>query len=122
MERITDEIKKLSETETAWAIRNHGYYHSLHEGYGVLVEEMDETNSEAGELWISIQNFWESIKQDDPESAIEYAEEARELAIRAAAEMVQVSAVLQKIIESEGEDGKVYWIKSRETRERLNRE
>lgn len=111
MNRITDEIKRLADEELAWAIKNYGYFHSLHEGNGKLMEELDEAKSEIEIAEILMDDLWDRVKCGDDERAVDYAKDIAKRAILASAELVQVSAVAQKIVESESEDGKKYWKK-----------
>ena len=109
MNRITDETKRLADEELAWAVKKHGYFHSLHEGFGVLKEEESEALDEVDYMRHRIYRFWEGVTRDDTEEALKQAKHIAWIALLASAELIQVSAVAQKIIESEGEDGKRYW-------------
>lgn len=66
-------FQHLVTEELSRARRKHGAVNSLHEGYAVLLEEVDE--------------FWDLVKQQSPNKE------------HLLAELVQISAMAQKIAE-----------------------
>lgn len=95
-------VNNAINSETAQAMKNYGEtYNSLHEGYAVLKEEVEE----AGEAWESAERklniLWEFIRtpevfmSDKPTEIIfDLKSEAEKIALEA----VQVAAVCNKIL------------------------
>ena len=73
-------------------------YNSLHEGYAVLKEEIEEAKQELEYLEDHFTSFWNSIKIDDKASALADVRTVAFDAIRMAEEAVQVAAVVRKIL------------------------
>lgn len=72
-------------------------YHSLHEGYAVLLEEVEEASEDMTRIKYSLEDFWKWIKQDtkiNPKDIDIVIEEYLEYCI---SELSQVGAVLMKI-------------------------
>lgn len=70
-------------------------YHSLHEGYAVLLEEVEEAQNEVDKIKHNLDILWEKIKnQDDIYGFIRFIDCETFNAIQ---ELAQVGAVLQKI-------------------------
>jgi predicted RNase H-like nuclease (RuvC/YqgF family) len=95
-EKIVDE---LIDEEYQNAIKKYGYdYNSLHEGYAILKEEIEEVDIEIEDLKRWLDDFWISIKNDryynDTEHCVEELEVCVENAIK---ELAQVGAVLRKM-------------------------
>ena len=97
---FSEQLKKLIagaiETETDQAMKNWGEkYSSLHEGYAVLKEEVDEARDEQIMIKNNLYRLWEGIKHGkaDPEKVNAIREHAELLAFEA----VQVAAVCNKI-------------------------
>lgn len=109
MKKIIETVKAQTEQEMAWAIKEHGYFHSPHEGYSVMKEESAEAASEIEIIALIGDELWQAVMSDNSEGVICNAKEIAQRAILASAELIQVGAVAMKIAESEGEDGKRYW-------------
>lgn len=71
-------------------------YNSLHEGYAVLKEEVEETDEEMQIVNLRLQWFWDSIRRNEPSK--KSIEVLREHAEKLALEAVQVAAVCNKIL------------------------
>lgn len=72
-------------------------YHSLHEGYAVLLEEVEEARIEFECFNYHFPHLWDGIKQNDKNSL---ERELKDLTIYSNClikELAQVGAVLQKI-------------------------
>ena len=95
--RITlENVRRARKKETDLAIEENGhYFNSLHEGYAVMLEELDEANSEVGNLINQVELIWYDIKTND--LTIERLEEGIELADKAAAELIQTGAMLKRL-------------------------
>jgi len=53
LDMILEKIDTIVNDEVKFAIQKFGHFHSLHEGYAVLLEEVEE--------------FWDSIKANNPD-------------------------------------------------------
>lgn len=93
---LPEEIKNLVNKELTSAIKKWGLNHSYHEGYAVLLEEIDEAKDEIEIIEMLREDLWEYTKRENPENAITRAEDIAERAIEAASELVQVSAMARK--------------------------
>lgn len=72
-------------------------YHSLHEAYAVLFEEVEEAGEDMTRIKYSLEDFWKWIKQDtkiNPKDIDIVIEEYLKYCI---SELAQVGAVLRKI-------------------------
>ena len=98
---LVERVEKLANDELKRANKEHPLFHSLHEGYAVLLEEFDEAETsylhERNEKSI----VWEKIKDDLKCDAVEHTRTMKRHFKEAAAEMIQCIAMCQKIIESE---------------------
>lgn len=99
-EELTERVKALSKEEMERAKKAFPMYHSRHEGLGVLLEELWESGKEIEAMNKGTDKLRITVFSDSSniESVLTEIEDA---AIRAAAELIQVSAVCQKMIESE---------------------
>ncbi len=77
-------------------------YHSLHEGYAVLLEEVEEVRDEYNSLLSNYHYLWENIKDDDKDIFSTIAKMQNDV-IRQMKELAQVGAVLMKIQNTLGE-------------------
>lgn len=72
-------------------------YNSLHEGYAVLLEEVEEVEREMSFLKRWLENCWESIKSENKYYQNECIEQLEICNTNAMKELAQVGAVLMKI-------------------------
>ena len=88
----------LIQAEYLNAVVNFGEkFNSLHEGYAVLLEEVEEANEDMTRIKYSLEDFWKWIKQDTkiyPKDIDIVIEEYLKYCI---SELAQVGAVLMKI-------------------------
>lgn len=73
-------------------------YHSLHEGYGVILEEVEEAEKELDYIKNHLSMFWDNVKTDDTELAQANARSVAYDAVQLAKEACQIAAVARKII------------------------
>lgn len=71
-------------------------YHSLHEGYAVLKEEVEEVKEQTKNLRL-IKFIWDEIKKDNKDLLYRLLELMEKGVICAIKELAQVGAVLMKI-------------------------
>lgn len=91
-------IRQLMHTERSWALKQHGHFHSMHEGYAVALEEFDETADEFRKLEEGIPELWEMVKDDaTPFTYLRKLDELRETTVQAIAELCQLGAMLEKM-------------------------
>jgi hypothetical protein len=91
-------VNELIQAEYKNACKKFGEkYNSLHEGYAVLLEEVEEASEDMTRIKYSLEDFWKWIKQDtkiNPKDIDIVIEEYLEYCI---SELAQVGAVLMKI-------------------------
>ena len=83
-------------------------YNSLHEGYAVLLEEVEEANNEFCALKSELEHLWYSIKKNDTEVTCFNLEVMESRVISSMKELAQVGAVLKKIQNTLGKDTNVF--------------
>lgn len=100
-EELTERVKALSKEEMERAKKAFPMYRSRHEGLGVLLEELWESGKEIEYMNKGTDKLRITIFSDS--SNIELVlTEIEDAAIRAASELIQVAAMCQKMIDSEG--------------------
>ena len=97
MNKVIDKLPALVQEELAAANAEHPAFHSLHEGYAVLLEEVEEAKNELLDVEIRVKGVWRSIRKDLPELAAGQAKAIEGNAIRLAAEAIQVAAMAEKL-------------------------
>ncbi len=99
---LTKRLAEIAEDELNLANKKFPMFHSRHEGWGVLTEELWEHTNEIEMLNDYAKKIQFSIYHDgDSEELKEFAKNAYSYAIRATAEMIQVAAMCRKLIYSE---------------------
>ena len=91
-------VNNLIQAEYKNACENWGEkYHSLHEGYAVLLEEVEEVKPEITQLLNSFDVFWLWVKRNNQSHKYLCVEDMYKATENAMKELAQVGAVLQKI-------------------------
>ena len=98
--KIRPAIEKLAEMEKRDANRKFPMFHSAHEGYAVLLEEVEEAREALTRTEISLSALWAHIRDNNAGRAPEFAGRIREHALDLATEAVQAAAMAQKFIDS----------------------
>lgn len=98
--RIRPAVEKLAEMEKQDANRKFPLFHSMHEGYAVLLEEMEEARESLNFAEGSLSMIWAHVRDNNAGRALEFAGRVREHALDLAVEAVQVAAMAQKFIDS----------------------
>ena len=100
MDELLMSVNKLTAEEKARADERFGPHKSLHEGFGVLAEEIQEFHGVACDLTLArLNGLLASIRVgDDPEIRCTLADVKR-YAQLAAAEAIQVAAVCDRFME-----------------------
>lgn len=91
---IKDGVVKLAADEYDRANREHPAYHSSHEAFAVLVEEVCELGEELDAIRGHMRDQWELIRKN--ESSLFTVAEIELYAVRAACEAIQVAAVCER--------------------------
>ena len=97
MNAVYDKLQPLINEELEAANKEHGQFNSYHEGYAVLLEEFEETQSELDEVKRYMDYMWGHIKDDNNTCTQHFAARVQTVAMRAAAEAIQVAAMALKI-------------------------
>ena len=88
----------LIQAEYLNAVVNFGEkFNSLHEGYAVLLEEVEEANEDMTRIKYSLEDFWKWIKQDTKIYSNDIDIVIEEYLKYCISELAQVGAVLMKI-------------------------
>lgn len=98
---LVERVEKLADDELERVNKEHPLFHSLHEGYAVLQEEIDEVIEINKEAMANKEVMWAAIKNDLKDEAVQWAKKTQRSLTEATAEMIQCVAMCQKIIESE---------------------
>lgn len=99
-------IPALVDVELREANQNHSPFHSMHEGYAVLREEIEEAYEVQEDVKRFLVHAWDYIRKDNLEGARYQARHLEEKAIHLAAEAIQVAAMAKKFqaLEADEED------------------
>ena len=101
MTKLTKDVRSLVIQELGLARQDHGdYFHSAHEGYGVLMEELEEAFEEGGAVKGYSKPILQSIRMEDKPLLINWLELIEKHAALAACEYIQVAAMATKMRES----------------------
>ena len=76
-------------------------YHSMHEGFAVLLEEVEEAEKELDYIKNHMAMFWDNVKTDDTELAKANVRSVAFDAVQLAKEACQIAAVARKILGEE---------------------
>ena len=102
-EQIQAEIASLAEAEH---VRSHvignDRFHTAHEGYAVLKEEIEELAEEADEIITRLATLWVGTRLNKRDEALEIADDIHDTALAAAYEAIQVAAMAEKYLQCLG--------------------
>lgn len=96
MNAVKDKLIALVGEELEAANAIHPPFHSLHEGYAVLLEEVEEAKDALEKVETATKCVWYFIKNDGAEDAYLDAASLEKQAINLAAEAIQVAAMARK--------------------------
>ena len=100
MKELLNEVKQSVKSELERANEAHPLFHSPHEAYGVLAEELDEAKGVFGHIEVVFNKFFVYMCKANYGNANKYLGTIRAGAIECAAKMIQVAAMAQKAIDS----------------------
>ena len=72
-------------------------FRSMHEGYAVILEEMNEVDDALTWVKYYFADVWKHIKEDRPGMVQNYARKLEKQAVHLAAEVIQVAAMARKL-------------------------
>ena len=100
MNAVENDIRALVDKELAAANERFPQFHSAHEGYAVIQEEVDELKEATDKVIGRTVSLWSRVKYgNDPERLLQMISED---AVNAACEAIQVAAMCKKFLEMEG--------------------
>ena len=101
MNHLLYNIQLCEREEYVRAGKQHGLtFHSLHEGYAVILEEAEEASDEVRNLDKDMATLWQATRNDNLIAAREAANRIRRTAQLLAAEAVQTAAMANKLLNS----------------------
>lgn len=104
MDKILEKMEAATEAEYEKILAKWGVFHSTHEGYAVLQEEVEEAQEEMESLREDMKAMLGKIREEAEDEAAGIAEEIYNDAMKCAAELMQVGAVCLRFINSNGKD------------------
>ena len=96
MNAVLDKLPALVDEELENANVFHTVFHSPHEGYAVLLEEVEEAKDNLLNVGLLLNQMWKGVKADDEECCREMASLIEKQAVMMAAEAIQVAAMARK--------------------------
>lgn len=101
MKELKSKVSKLAEEELKNSMIKFPLFNSTHEGYAVLLEEIEEQQEESRLVECYSKILWGEVKRNANKFDLaETLEVIKERATLAASEAIQVAAMAQKFIES----------------------
>ena len=100
MNVVENDVRALVDKELASANERFPQFHSQHEGYAVIQEEVDELKEEANRIDGRITSLRAMVRFNN--SCEELASRIFDDAVNAACEAIQVAAMCKKFLEMEG--------------------
>lgn len=100
MNVVENDIRALVDKELAAANKQFPQFHSAHEGYAVIQEEVDELKEDMDRIIVRVISLRARVRFNS--SCEEIVLRIYEDAINAACEAIQVAAMCKKFLEMEG--------------------
>nr|DAG76634.1 MAG TPA: hypothetical protein [Caudoviricetes sp.] len=109
-------IQALVDEELKEANEKYPLFHSYHEAYAVILEELEETEENVKAMGYCIQAMWDYVKRDkEPRKSVE---NLKNFALNTAAEAIQVAAMCDKVLLKEEQETFLHgWIKCKDPSE-----
>lgn len=104
MNAVKNDVEQLVKKELAAADEKFPQFHSAHEGYAVILEEVEEFESEFNWGNIMMEAIWRKIKSND--NCKSNINSLKIHAINAACEAIQVAAMCDKFMRLENKEAK----------------
>lgn len=99
MNAVENDVRALVDKELAAANKRFPQFHSTHEGYGVIKEEVDELKEYTDLINNRMIYLWARVRFNN--SCEELVSRIYDNAINAACEAIQVAAMCKKFLEME---------------------
>ncbi|SKB01042.1 hypothetical protein SAMN05443428_1536 [Caloramator quimbayensis] len=96
MKELIKDVDMVIINELKRAISEHAPMNSQHEGFAVILEEVDEANEEIENIDTALKMLWERVKRND--NAEDEAKMLLNYSRLAAAEIIQVATMAQRFI------------------------
>lgn len=106
MDAVKEDVELLVQKELESANKKFPMFHSDHEGYAVLKEEMEEAETDLMNMKDVLSVLWRYIKRNVEVPKKRQAELVKICAMELAIEAIQVAAMAQKFIDSRREANK----------------
>lgn len=104
MDHLSPGVDALVELEHKTIVQKYGEgYHSDHEAYAVLKEEIEEAHEQLVCVETHLDNIWEAIREDGHQFIGKNVLRIEHYAKQLAAEAVQVAAVCRRMRDEEGD-------------------
>lgn len=103
MNAIENQVRELVKVELDAANERFPQFHSQHEGWAVILEELEETKEQLEAVERFLSYAWNRIKNDV--TAREQIDTVALIAENAACEAIQVAAMCKKFLEMEAVNG-----------------
>lgn len=100
MRHLIAQASEMIDTALKQANEMYSPFHSLHEGYGVMKEEVEEATDDFDIIVWWYNEYWAATKADDFKRARKAAEQMKHITRKAIAELAQVGAMAAKITQS----------------------
>ena len=98
MTTIVKPMNEAVDAEYNRAASIHGKtFASVHEGYGVISEELQEAVTEVERAQAVMYHLLKAIHREDQQTVCDYADRIRDTVVNGAAELVQVAAMCRKM-------------------------
>lgn len=101
MNAVKKDVEELVVKELNSANEQFPLFASLHEGYAVMLEEIEEAEFDLEQIKDEIYYIWQRIKKNENKGVTSLANCIKEYAVDLACEAIQVAAMAEKVIVSE---------------------
>lgn len=98
MNAVMDKLPGLVAEELEEANRRYPPFASAHEGYAVMLEELEETKEAIVEVELDMERLWECIRSDSTQLMAPWSKHIAHDAQKVAAEAVQIAAMAKKML------------------------
>ena len=102
---ITSDVKEIVAKELALSYEKFPAFNSAHEGYAVMLEEVEELQYEVKNVTQELATYWDCVKRNDAIVNDFILNGIEKYAVNAACEAIQVAAMCRKFRESVIEGG-----------------